>query len=274
MNATLKAVLFDMDDTLIDWSGRTIDWQEHERARLGGLYDYFTGEGHNLADREEFYASVRQFAQQDWQSAEESLLAPNYARAMAEALMAHGVPAERIDPDACIRAYGWGLIPGVKAFPDVPAALAELVANGVKVGLITNASVPMRFRDAELEAVDLLRYVSDCRFAAVDIGYLKPHPAVFEHALAHLGIAPAEAVFVGDNLQADVMGSMRVGLRGVLRRLAHRPVELGETDIVPSAVVDDFFELLAHLDAWYPGWRPAVQSGVADMEHGARGETV
>ena len=36
----LKAILFDMDDTLIDWSGFKLSWREREAIHLRGVYDY------------------------------------------------------------------------------------------------------------------------------------------------------------------------------------------------------------------------------------------
>ena len=44
---------------------------------------------------------------------------------------------------------------------------------------------------------------------------LAPRPEIFESLLAMLGVAPAEAVHVGDNLDADVAGATAVGMRTV-----------------------------------------------------------
>jgi putative hydrolase of the HAD superfamily len=48
-----------------------------------------------------------------------------------------------------------------------------------------------------------------------DVGKRKPHPAMFERALAELDAGPDEALFVGDRLDADVLGASRVGMRTV-----------------------------------------------------------
>ena len=44
----------------------------------------------------------------------------------------------------------------------------------------------------------------------------KPEPGLFEHALNRARLAPHEAIYVGDNYFADVIGSRRAGLRPVL----------------------------------------------------------
>ena len=43
----------------------------------------------------------------------------------------------------------------------------------------------------------------------------KPDPAIFLHACTELGVAPGEAWFIGDNLEADAFGAAATGLRGV-----------------------------------------------------------
>ena len=48
-----------------------------------------------------------------------------------------------------------------------------------------------------------------------DVGVRKPHPEIFEAILGELGVSPQEALHVGDNLSADVVGASRVGIRTV-----------------------------------------------------------
>ena len=44
------------------------------------------------------------------------------------------------------------------------------------------------------------------------VGYQKPHPAIFEHALEQLGVGPEEAIHIGDDAGADVVGARRAGI--------------------------------------------------------------
>jgi putative hydrolase of the HAD superfamily len=48
-----------------------------------------------------------------------------------------------------------------------------------------------------------------------EVGKRKPHPAIFERALDALGVAPGEAMFVGDRLYEDVRGANEVGMTSV-----------------------------------------------------------
>lgn len=48
-----------------------------------------------------------------------------------------------------------------------------------------------------------------------ELGFGKPNPEIYYHTLRLLGIAPDEAVMVGDNIRRDVQGSQAVGITGV-----------------------------------------------------------
>ncbi len=54
---------------------------------------------------------------------------------------------------------------------------------------------------------------------------MKPHPSIFEAALAHVGAAPAQAVMVGDSLTHDIEGARQLGMRAVLVARSGQPVE-------------------------------------------------
>lgn len=250
----LKAILFDMDDTLIDWSGRVQDWLEYEREHLNFLIDHLTGAGHAVPDADYFFTSVRQFASDSWVDSAASLRAPRYAEAILKAMEHIGIPLADFDEDTVLRALKWKMIAGVVAFPDVVEVLPVLVSHKLQLGLITNASTPMWLRDTELEEVGLLHYFSDCRLSAVDVGYLKPHPAIFQYALDRLQLQPSEVVFVGDNPEADVSGAQSVGMKAVLR-VVQKPGIITSRLFTPDARIDTFHELPAILDEWYPGWR-------------------
>jgi putative hydrolase of the HAD superfamily len=246
-----------MDDTLIDWSQRTQDWYEYERQHLGQVFDYIAREVHPVRAPEDFYEAARVLAREAWLEAERGLRAPNLGTVMSKALEQIGVPVNLIDAEACLRAYDWQPIGGVAVYPDAAEVLPILVAHGVKIGLITNAYQPMWMRDRELEAFGLLTHFANCRLSAADVGYLKPHPAIFQAALECLGVQSDEAVFIGDNPEADVAGAQSVGMKAVLR-IARRAPPMISGLIIPDGAINSLHEFLPMLDTWYPGWRDIV----------------
>jgi HAD superfamily hydrolase (TIGR01458 family) len=78
----------------------------------------------------------------------------------------------------------------------------------------------------------------------------KPTAAYFEAALDALEADPADAIMVGDDLEADIGGAKRIGMRGILVRTGKfRPAVLAEADPQPDAVIDSIADLPAHLAA-------------------------
>jgi len=252
----LKAVLFDLDQTLITWDNAE-PWETYQGRRLRGVYEFVHTHLHPLTggDADHFFAEFAQRLEQAWTEGNRTLRPPNVAAVLAATLEAFGAPADRMDMDAVMAAYDWQPAPGEAAFPDVLEVLPELHAHGVELGIVTNASLTMHYRDRELDAVGLLDLFPRCRVAAVDVGYLKPHRIIFQRALDILGVRPEEAVFVGDNLEADIRGAQNAGMAAVWRVPAMSNGDAPASDVTPDGTITTLHELLPLLDRWYPGWR-------------------
>jgi len=250
----LKAVLFDLDDTLLDWHGFVEEWPTFERLYLQRVYDYVSREHGALPDFEAFVKEFRERTRAAWDAGRGSLLAPNLGTILLQSAEAAGAPLGKLNVQAMLTAYEWTAVPGTILFPDVPDALALLRENGIKIGIVTNAYQPMWMRDLEIEVHGLLQHFPDCRISAADVGYLKPHPTIFQAALDCLEARPEEAVFVGDNPIADIAGAQGAGMRAVLRITSPTPPMLSGL-IIPDAAVNSLAELPPILDQWFPGWR-------------------
>ncbi len=254
MAEQLKAVLFDFDDTLIDWSGVKIGWHQIEAPHLAQVRKFIEQKmGMSCPDLSSLGELYSQHTRVAWMEARSTLHAPHMPNILMNTLKELGVAVELLETEEVIRAYDWAAVPGTVVFPDVPRILETLRASGIKLGIVTNASQPMSMRDAELEAHGLLDYFPDCRLAAADIGYLKPHPQIFECALERMGTSTAETVFVGDNPTADIAGAEGVGMRAVQRVFSHAGMDSELSESHPC--LHSLDGLPAVLDEWYPGWR-------------------
>jgi HAD superfamily hydrolase (TIGR01549 family) len=93
-----------------------------------------------------------------------------------------------------------------------PRVLATL-AERYRLGVVTN------FDHAPTVRSILLRDGLDSYFDTViissEIGWRKPHGTMFGTAIERLGIPAADALFVGDNFELDVVGASRAGLTAV-----------------------------------------------------------
>ncbi len=259
MSVQLKAVLFDLDDTLVDWGDMSESWQDVEARHLASLYRHVQEVGGKLsADLATFSEHYGRRLREAWMSARSTLRAPQLGKIIAETLTNFGYPVTDAPTlEACLRAYNWGAVRGVHAFPEVPQVLETLNAHGIKTGIVTNAHQPMWVRDVELAQYGLLHYFPEAgsRVSAADAGYLKPHPRAFQGVLDALSVTPQEAVFVGDNPVADIAGAQGLGMRGVLRLKGDNQPPLISGLIVPDAIIYDMRDLLKHLDDWFFGWR-------------------
>lgn len=106
--------------------------------------------------------------------------------------------------------YQQGLI---HAYDAPGPTLATLKGAGHKLALVSNYAHTQVLTDA-LARLDLLPYF-DALVVSADVGYLKPHPRIFEAALEALDVTPDEAVMVGNDLTCDVEGAKKAGLRAV-----------------------------------------------------------
>lgn len=250
----LQAIIFDMDDTLLDWSKREMSWEDFNRKHLRGIFDYVNAHLLPLEDFEALLNEVQTRSIAAWKHARTDLVAPRFVTVLRDALCALGVDEARLDDatiDACLHAYNWSGMPDVVAFPEVNAVLAALRAGGMRLGLVTNAFQTMWMRDNELRRLGIAPEQFDCRLSAADAGYIKPHPEIFVKALACLGLPASAAIFVGDSPKDDIEGAQRAGMRAVLRQ-TEREVPPG---ITPDATIETLHDLFPILEQWSPGWQ-------------------
>lgn len=253
----LKAVLFDLDNTLIDWRNSWIDWETLEAPHVTGVYQYLCTVGKPSGNLETFKETYYARSRAAWESADHTLIAPHIGEVLVDAAVALDIPPGKVAKDACMEAYGWRGETDVSLFPEVPEVLTLLREKGIRLGIITNAYQPMWMRDMEIAPLGLLDYFPDCRLSAADVGYLKPHQRIFWHALECLEVQPQEAVFVGDSLTSDVAGAKTAGLRAVWRRVENNNFssEQALPDVTPDATIHSLLELPPLLDSWFSGWR-------------------
>jgi putative hydrolase of the HAD superfamily len=107
-------------------------------------------------------------------------------------------------------------------------ALAELRARGLGLAIVSNFDRRLRAVLAGLEVADYF----DCVVLPSDVGAEKPSPEIFRRALEILSVAPAEAVFVGDDSVKDSAGARALGMSaievGALATLAALPAAIDE----------------------------------------------
>lgn len=97
----------------------------------------------------------------------------------------------------------------------VPALLRQLSQRYLLAVLSNYPYTPCVHR--VLNKHGLSRYLSSIVVSA-DVGIVKPHPNLFKITLYQLGVSPTEAIYVGDDWCADILGAARTGMRSVYTR--------------------------------------------------------
>jgi HAD superfamily hydrolase (TIGR01662 family) len=129
---------------------------------------------------------------------------------------------------------------------DTSSTLKKLEQDGYRMGIISNAGddqdVQQLVRGFEIAThFDFVLTSAQC-------SYRKPHPRIFELAIANWYFLPSETVMVGDNLDADIRGAKNAGLYGIwISRRAGSSSE-DQPRIQPDATISALTELPHLLD--------------------------
>lgn len=101
----------------------------------------------------------------------------------------------------------------IHAYDDSGATLARLKAEGFQVAMVSNYGHTGVLDDALTRLG--IRHHFDALVVSADVGLLKPHPAIFDAALAALGATKREAVMIGNDLTCDISGAKRAGFKTI-----------------------------------------------------------
>ena len=99
------------------------------------------------------------------------------------------------------------------------------------------------FKESDGLTLDLGTFVAALEYAAGTQAEVvgKPASPFFLSTLHDLGLAPADAVLIGDDLHDDIGGAQRAGIPGILVRTGKfRAGDDSNPDVRPALVVDDF----------------------------------
>ncbi len=217
MRGELRAVVFDLDGTLID-SAPDI-WRAANRVlAAAGLPGVSFAQSRGFIGR-----GARVFVER------------------MERAVAGGNEAARTDHlHALFLAEYERAHEGTRVYPGVPEAMAALAARGLALGLCTNKPIG--------PAQAALRHLGwEGRFGAVvggdSLPVAKPDPAPLHAVLAQLGCGVAEAVYIGDS-ETDAETAARAGIRFGLFTEGYRK---GTPDALPHDFAFSAFAALPGL---------------------------
>lgn len=122
----------------------------------------------------------------------------------------------------------------LEAYDEVGSVLTELRARGLTLAICSNWDWDLAEAVDEAGLTDLV----DVTVSSAWAGARKPHPRMFEHTLAKVGVAPASVLFVGDTWGPDVVGPRAAGMTPIyLRRDGHWPDDTAPADFASDGVM-------------------------------------
>ena len=192
----IKAVLFDLDDTLY----RECDFVEQAFGSVAAIMaEHLTKKG----------------VKQETQTPE------MLTRQMMELMEAEGRGeifnrlCEQYDMDIpvqeLVQVYR-ETRPVLSLYPDGEELLTWLEEKKIGTGLITDGNAQVQHN--KIRALGLDKRL-DVVLASYDLGYTKPDTEAYTYCIEKLGAAPGEAVYIGDNPLKDFIGARRIGMKTV-----------------------------------------------------------
>jgi putative hydrolase of the HAD superfamily len=230
----VKAVLLDMDDTLIVYDAVCAPaWDAALREGLGGAG----------IDGDAFRPRFERIKEEYWEdpgrhrAGRLDLLGARSSTVLS-ALREFGRDGPALARSIAAR-YGELQTGLLHPLPATLSTLALLKEAGCALGLLTNGEDVSQ--NAKIDRFGLRPW-----FGAILVegafGAGKPDARVYREALRLLGVSAAETVMVGDNLAWDVAGAQACGIRGVWHNLYGKR-NGPESGIVPDAIISDIGEL-------------------------------
>lgn len=229
----LRAVLVDVGGTL---------WPDHfgghrsDETVLACLANLLPG----IAPAESL-AALRAALRDDDHSLVQDALA-----VLSGAIQALGADCADDSLDAIRRALCAPAVPGLALFPGARELLETIHGLGLRCVVLSNVQVrgaAEYWRDFnDLDVAQLI----DAIVTSLDVGFRKPHPAMFEVGLRVASCAAAECLMIGDSEVKDIQPAVGLGMRAIRVAMEVPP----PASSAAHAVVTSLFQAGSILREW------------------------
>jgi len=225
----LKAVLFDIDDTLFD---RKSALKEILRGITKRLPDLFYGIQEERVTKA--FIEADRFALEEFnKGASGGIVRKKRSVRFLSILGLSEDFSDRITK-MYIDAY-----PGVSASVKDARPVVEKLAEQFPLGVISNAFPDIQYK--KLESLGI-RNLFQSILLSEEVGIRKPDRAIFNKAARCLGMQTEECLFVGDSYDTDIVGAKRSGMKACW--FNRNGKEIVDEDVVPDFEITELSELL------------------------------
>ena len=237
MKKALKAVLFDMGSTLIEFENLT--WDELRRLSTEKGYEFLKEKDATVPDFDDFSMVLYDEFAKARAEIEENLNELEFEKVIFDFFTRLNLSTSDGIYGSFLEVYYKPVTDQLTLIVGAEDLLKHFKEKDLKIGLVSNTIFPEKYHLRELKRFGLYPYL-DAHFFSSEVGLRKPHPKIFQLALDELKVDPSEAVFIGDRLKEDVGGAQDVGMKGILKYHEGRDYAVSVT---PDAQVTDLKEL-------------------------------
>ncbi|MFB3164842.1 HAD family hydrolase [Neobacillus sp. 179-J 1A1 HS] len=216
----IKAVLFDLDGTLLDRDESVKKFIDHQYDRLNRIVGHIPIETY-----------VKRFIELDQRG---YVWKDKVYQRLVEEFQITEMTWEELLQDY-VSEFKNHCVP----FPNLISTLDKLKSRDIRLGMITNGRG--QFQLDNIKALGIEKYFDTILISQWE-GIKKPDPEIFKRALKQLNVSPHQSIFVGDHPDNDVKAAQNVGIKGVWKK------DPQWESIEVDYIVDDLTELLLFLN--------------------------
>ena len=215
----IKAVIFDLDETLIDGQSGL---KATHLAVARKLCQYLARSGAKISE-ESIRAKLGALDDQ-------MNIATKYNRDIWWPVLLWEIDAgqkiSRLLVKELTRLYWTTYARASKPYPDTERILVYLKGKGYKLGLVTDTDGGKGWKKRRIKRFQFAEFFDTIVIGGEDTPHTKPGPEPFLLAASKLGLRASECVFVGDKPFTDIKGAKSAGMRTIL--LKRRDWGIGE----------------------------------------------
>ncbi len=235
MNFPYKAVLFDWAYTLVDLVN------EEDRTALRRVYDHLEEREFVLPGFQQWYDTYHRLFFGMIEVSRPTHREARFDHVLNFLLIQSNIHLNgKVRFEDLLKLYYDEIYSHRKVYPEMIETLVALQKAGIRMGIVSNTTNPGFMKDYEQSLLKLDPYFEFSIYSS-EVPYRKPHPSIFQLALARLNLDPAEVLFVGDNLNADVAGAQSVGMPTAWLNREGKDLS---SDVIPDFEIKTATELL------------------------------
>ncbi|MFA9557111.1 HAD family hydrolase [Evansella sp. AB-rgal1] len=188
----IKAILFDLDGTLLDRDSSLRKFVEDQYNRFIPYLE--------LVPKDDY---ISRFIELD-----------NHGYVWKDIVYQHLTEEFKINElsweqllDDYVDSFQYQCVP----FPHLLSMLKQL-RNKYKLGIISNGVTEFQLRN--IQALGVADFFETILISEKE-GVKKPNPEIFHRAMARLGVSPSECIYIGDHPENDMRAAMDVGMKTI-----------------------------------------------------------